>query len=167
MQHIGVDVGGTFTDIFTMGEHGVAIHKVPSTPHDPSIATVEGMREACEKQGSSLADLALVFHGTTVATNTVIQRTGSKVALLTTEGFRDILHIARHKKPLNWPAAAAALAGPAAGRALAAADRAREQVTGPEEKMLQPLEDEDVREAAQVMRSAGVEAVSSASCTPI
>ena len=102
MNSIGVDVGGTFTDVFLVGDDGFSVHKVPSTPADPSIATVEGMREACAKQELGLDDLDMVFHGTTVATNTVLQHNGASVGLVTTEGFRDILHIARHKKPYNF-----------------------------------------------------------------
>jgi N-methylhydantoinase A/oxoprolinase/acetone carboxylase beta subunit len=103
LRQIAVDVGGTFTDVFLLGDEGdLIVHKVPSTPQDPSIATVEGMGGACEKAGLRLADLDLVFHGTTVATNTVLQRSGARVGLLTTEGFRDVLHIARHKKPMNY-----------------------------------------------------------------
>ena len=103
MKRIAVDVGGTFTDVFLADESGRLIaHKVPSTLADSSVATVEGMREACASAGLALADLDLVFHGTTVATNTVLQRTGAKVGLITTEGFRDVLHIARHKKPMNY-----------------------------------------------------------------
>ena len=103
MRQIAVDVGGTFTDVFLLGDGGdLIVHKVPSTPKDPSIATVEGMGGACEKAGMRLSDLDLVFHGTTVATNTVLQRSGARVGLVTTEGFRDVLHIARHKKPMNY-----------------------------------------------------------------
>jgi N-methylhydantoinase A/oxoprolinase/acetone carboxylase beta subunit len=103
VRQIAVDVGGTFTDVFLLDDGGeLIVHKVPSTPQDPSIATIEGMAGACEKAGLELSDLDLVFHGTTVATNTVLQRSGARVGLLTTEGFRDVLHIARHKKPLNY-----------------------------------------------------------------
>ena len=103
MKQIGVDVGGTFTDVFLVGDAGEAVvHKIPSTPDDPSVATVDGMRGACERAGVEISSLDMVFHGSTVATNAVLQRAGAKVGLITTEGFRDVLHIARHKRPLNF-----------------------------------------------------------------
>src|SRR5580692_9597864 len=98
MNRIGVDVGGTFTDVFLVGDEGeIVVHKVPSTPADSSIGTVEGIRWACEHASIGVTDLEMVFHGTTVATNAVLQRSGATVGLITTKGFRDVLHIARHK----------------------------------------------------------------------
>lgn len=103
MKRIGVDVGGTFTDLMYWDEDGaLAVHKIPSTPHDPSIATVDGVRELAAKVGISVGELGQFLHGTTVATNIVLEHNGSKVGLITTEGFRDILHIARKKRPLNY-----------------------------------------------------------------
>jgi len=102
LNRIGVDVGGTFTDVFLVSDRGVIVHKIPSTPKDPSVATLDAMASACAKAGFGLAELDLIFHGTTVATNTLLERTGAKVGLITTEGFRDVLHIARHKRPLNF-----------------------------------------------------------------
>src|SRR5438128_1383208 len=104
MKRLGVDVGGTFTDlIYVDDEAGVIqVHKVPTTPDDPSRGTVEGIKELAEGAGTAPADLDQVFHGTTIATNIVIEHTGARVGMLTTEGYRDILHIARHKKPFNF-----------------------------------------------------------------
>jgi 5-oxoprolinase (ATP-hydrolysing)/N-methylhydantoinase A len=104
MRRVGVDVGGTFTDlIFVDDETGkVIVHKLPTTPGDPSQGTVQGIRELAAEAGVEPGALEQVFHGTTIATNIVIEHNGATVGMLTTEGYRDILHIARHKKPLNF-----------------------------------------------------------------
>ena len=104
MRRIGVDVGGTFTDLIYIDDEAgtVIVHKTPSTPADPSIGTVQGITELCVMAGIKPAQLDQVFHGTTVATNIVIEHNGAKVGMITTKGYRDILHIARHKKPMNF-----------------------------------------------------------------
>lgn len=104
MKRIGVDVGGTFTDlIYVDDEKGtVLVHKTPSTPADPSIATVDGISTLCQMAGIKPSELDQVFHGTTVATNIVIEHNGANVGMITTRGYRDIIHIARHKKPMNF-----------------------------------------------------------------
>ena len=104
MKRIGVDVGGTFTDlIYVDDEAGVIrVHKLPTTPDDPSQGTIQGVKELAEEAGVEPSALDQVFHGTTIATNIVIEHAGATVGMLTTEGYRDILHIARHKKPLNF-----------------------------------------------------------------
>ena len=104
MKRVGVDVGGTFTDlIYVDDESGVIrVHKLPTTPEDPSQGTVQGIREIATEAGEDPSALDQVFHGTTIATNIVIEHTGATVGMITTEGYRDILHIARHKKPLNF-----------------------------------------------------------------
>jgi len=106
MLRVGVDVGGTFTDIVLErvgdGERRVVVHKVPSTPADQSEGVVRGIVEVCGLAGVAPGEIDLVFHGTTVATNMVIERNGAEVGMLTTRGFRDILHMARHKRPHNF-----------------------------------------------------------------
>jgi N-methylhydantoinase A/oxoprolinase/acetone carboxylase beta subunit len=104
VKRVGVDVGGTFTDlIYVDDESGVIrVHKLPTTPEDPSQGTVQGIREIAAEAGEDPSALDQVFHGTTIATNIVIEHTGATVGMITTEGYRDILHIARHKKPLNF-----------------------------------------------------------------
>ena len=104
MKRIGVDVGGTFTDFILVDEEAgrVAVDKVPSTPDDPSRGVVEGVRRLCAKAGVALSEVDGFLHGTTVATNIALTHSGAEVGLITTEGFRDLLHIARHKKPLNF-----------------------------------------------------------------
>ena len=103
MNRIGVDVGGTFTDFVLTSEDG-AVHlaKVPSTPADPAAATLAGAAQLIEQAGLTPAEIASFFHGTTVVTNIVLEHNGARAGMITTDGFRDILHIARHKRPHNF-----------------------------------------------------------------
>ncbi len=98
---IGVDVGGTFTDFFALDEAtgAVRVGKRPSTPDDPGRAILEGLREVAAAHGIPLAEVGRFSHGTTVATNALIQRRGGAVALVTTKGFRDLLEIGRQTRP--------------------------------------------------------------------
>ena len=98
---LGVDVGGTFTDIFLVNEDDGQIYtaKVPSTPQDSSIGVLNGIERVCETSGIALGEIGHVMHGTTVATNTVLTRTGARVGLVTTKGFRQVLQIARSFVP--------------------------------------------------------------------
>ena len=104
MKRLGVDVGGTFTDLIYVDDEAgtILVHKLPTTPADPSQGTVRGDPRADRAGRREPAALDQVFHGTTIATNIVIEHNGAQVGLITTEGYRDILHIARHKKPLNF-----------------------------------------------------------------
>ncbi|HTW16763.1 MAG TPA: hydantoinase/oxoprolinase family protein [Nocardioides sp.] len=103
MKRIGVDVGGTFTDLVLWDDDGtVTVHKTPSTNHDPSIGTMDGIAVLAERAGVDPSEIEMFFHGTTVATNIVLEHNGSDVGMITTEGFRDLLHIARKKRPLNY-----------------------------------------------------------------
>ena len=97
---VGVDVGGTFTDFFAVGmESGeIRVAKRPSTRDNPGRAVIEGLGELAEA-GVPLGDVQRLAHGTTVATNAIIQRRGGRVALLTTAGFRDLLEIGRQIRP--------------------------------------------------------------------
>lgn len=102
--HLGVDVGGTFTDLilYDQGARQIYVHKLPSTPADPGVAIAQGVHEVCRLAETQPSELSALLHGTTVGTNTILERTGAKVGLITTDGFRDILHIARHRKPFNF-----------------------------------------------------------------
>ncbi|MET0317394.1 MAG: hydantoinase/oxoprolinase N-terminal domain-containing protein, partial [Rhodococcus fascians] len=103
MKRIGVDVGGTFTDLVLWDDDGtVVVHKTPSTNHDPSIGTMDGIAVLAERAGIDPSEIDMFFHGTTVATNIVLEHNGCDVGMITTEGFRDLLHIARKKRPLNY-----------------------------------------------------------------
>ena len=102
-QHwvVGVDVGGTFTDFsaqnLTTGQS--VIYKRPSTPDDPSRAVLHGLREMARKHDIDAASIVRFAHGTTVATNALLQRKGARVALITTAGFRDLIEIGRQVRP--------------------------------------------------------------------
>ena len=97
---LGVDIGGTFTDIVVLAPDGtVYSKKVPSTPDDYSRAIERGVLELLGETGISAVDLREFAHGTTVATNAVIERRGGRVALLTTRGFRDVLELGRFRSP--------------------------------------------------------------------
>ncbi|MDR5653778.1 hydantoinase/oxoprolinase family protein [Ruixingdingia sedimenti] len=107
MIRVGVDVGGTFTDLVleavdAAGGQRVYTHKVPSTAADQSVGVVQGVVELCRIAGVDPGQVDALFHGTTVATNIVIERNGAEVGMITTKGFRDILHMGRHKRPHNF-----------------------------------------------------------------
>ncbi len=104
MKRVGVDVGGTFTDLIYLDDETgkTLVHKLPTTPADPSEGTIAGIVELTKEAEVEPSTLDQVFHGTTIATNIVIEHNGATVGLITTEGYRDILHIARHKKPYNF-----------------------------------------------------------------
>ena len=98
---IGVDVGGTFTDFCARNNNTgeTIIHKRPSTPNDPAIAILKGINELTEKFSDKKQKILRLAHGTTVATNSLLQRKGGKLALITTKGFRDLLEIGRQVRP--------------------------------------------------------------------
>src|SRR6478609_3892655 len=98
---LGVDVGGTFTDLFLVddAEHRQWRVKTPSTPQDPSQGVLSGVARICEQAGIAPGDLGNVVHGTTVATNAVLESKGARVGLITTRGFGQILHLARSQTP--------------------------------------------------------------------
>jgi N-methylhydantoinase A/oxoprolinase/acetone carboxylase beta subunit len=160
MKRLGVDVGGTFTDLIYVDDEAgqILVHKLPTTPEDPSSGTVKGVRELCEGAGTAPSQLDQVFHGTTIATNIVIEHNGAQVGLITTEGYRDILHIARHKKPLNFsnyqdlPWQRYPIV------------RRRHRLTVPERitrdgSVLVPLDEAKAREQVVKLKEAGVESV--------
>src|SRR5919198_6424334 len=92
---IGVDVGGTFTDLVAVVNGELCVAKVPSTPGDQSV----GVLSAVDSAGVDGSQVAAFAHGTTVATNALLEQRGARTALLTTEGFRDVLEIARQTRP--------------------------------------------------------------------
>ena len=98
---LGVDVGGTFTDLLLLDEKRSRLFtaKVPSTPQDSSIGVLSGIEKICREAGIDPTDIDDVMHGTTVATNTVLTKSGARVGLVTTKGFRDVLQIARSYVP--------------------------------------------------------------------
>ena len=161
MNRIGVDVGGTFTDFVLAGEGG-AVHllKVPSTPADPAQATLAGAQQLIEQAGRTPGEISSCFHGTTVGTNIVLEHNGARAGMITTEGFRDVLHIARHKRPRNfslhdelpWQK------HPLVPRKLRLA--VPERIVPPDGEALVELDEQAVRAAARELAAAGAEAVS-------
>jgi N-methylhydantoinase A len=102
MAHrLGVDVGGTFTDLLLVDDETGSLFRVktPSTPADPSEGVLVGVRRICDESGVEPADLDYVMHGTTVATNAMLEAKGARVGLVTTKGFQQILHLARSQTP--------------------------------------------------------------------
>ena len=98
---LGVDTGGTFTDIAVVNEANsqISITKVPSTPDNPSRAIIEGVTKIMSLEEIKAEDITFFIHGTTVATNALLELKGAKTALITTEGFRDVLQIGRQTRP--------------------------------------------------------------------
>jgi len=104
---IGVDVGGTFTDFLLLHPDGTSAPlKISSTPAAPEQAVITGIESLLHQEGISPADVAEVLHGTTVGSNTLLQKAGASCGLITTEGFRDVLEIGRLRTPtmfdLSW-----------------------------------------------------------------
>ena len=101
MYRIGIDVGGTFTDLYLIDQATGAQtrHKLSSTPDEPHLAPLAGIREILAKAGAAGAEVAFVGLGTTVLTNALLERKGAATGLITTSGFRDLLEIARQKRP--------------------------------------------------------------------
>src|SRR5499425_2316603 len=104
---VAIDIGGTFTDIALATADG-RIHqsKISSTPDDPSRAVIEGVAQLLAELGLDPAGVSEVMHGTTVGSNTILQRAGARTGLITTRGFRDVLEIGRIRMPdmfdLTW-----------------------------------------------------------------
>ncbi len=161
MRVVGVDIGGTFTDfmLYDTESGAVHVHKVRSTPDDPGRALVEGLRELCDQAGVRAADVQGVFHGTTVATNAVLEHRGALCGLVTTEGFRDIVHIGRHQRPQHY-----SVMQDIPWQARPFVERRHrhvvpERVVPPEGRVSVPLDEDAVRAAARELRADGVEAV--------
>ncbi len=96
---VGVDIGGTFTDLVLSRKGRLSIHKLPSTPDNPAIAMLVGLEAITQNR---LDRLRHVAHGSTVATNAILERKGARTALITTQGFRDVLAIGRQNRPVLY-----------------------------------------------------------------
>lgn len=156
---LGVDVGGTFTDLllFDTGTGAFWRHKTPSTPHDSSEGILNGVTAICGKAGIAASDIAFFLHGTTVATNAVLEGKGARVGLITTEGFRDVMQIARSFVPgglagwIIWPKPT-----PLAALEDTVTVRGRISAEGEEVRL---LDEADVRAKVALLKDNGVEAV--------
>jgi N-methylhydantoinase A len=160
MNRIGVDVGGTFTDLVVEQTSGsIDVFKVPSVPSDPSRGVLDAIAAAAAGLQLSVADLLgqcdWFVHGSTIATNTVLERKGAKVGMLTTKGFRDSLEIRRGIRENPWDHRTP-FAEPLVPRYLRTGIRERIDAHGVE---LKPLEPDDVRSAINEFTQQGVEAI--------
>ena len=147
---IGIDVGGTFTDLFLSDGTTSRILKVPSTPDDPS----RGVLDALQASGIEAGQLDALMHGTTIATNAIIERRGARCALITTKGFRDILELGRRDRPTMY--------GLSGVQAPLIPREHRWEVTERLDHrgaVLVPLDEREVREVADVLAGDGIEAV--------
>jgi N-methylhydantoinase A len=154
---LGVDVGGTFTDVLLVEESTGATWraKTASTPSDQAVGVLNGIARVCDEAGISLADVAQVLHGTTVATNAILEGKGATVGLVTTKGFRQVLQIARSYVPgglagwIIWPK-------PEPLAALENTVEVDERIAS-DGTVIRPLDEDDVR--AQLGRLGGVQAL--------
>ena len=158
---IGVDVGGTFTDLVVTNTESSdsKIHKIPTTPEDPSLGVIDGLLEVCGQFDINPADVRHILHGTTIATNAVLEYEGAKTGLITTAGYRDILHIGRHQRPQHYSIMQDI---PWQDRPLVRrAQRltVTERLVPPNGDVLIPLDEPAVRAAAQQLRNNGVDAI--------
>lgn len=160
MIALGVDVGGTFTDLILadLAKGSVTIHKTPSTPGNPAEGVIEGVRGICELAGVEHSQIDAIFHGTTVGTNAMLVHDGAVTGMITNEGFRDILHIGRHQRPqhysimqdLPWQSR------PLIRRRFRRTVAGRLDAQGAE---ITPLDEKAVAEAARELGEAGVESI--------
>ncbi len=161
MKAIGIDVGGTFTDlIYSDRDTGAqGIHKVSTTPEDPSLGVITGLTELMAQGALEPCDIAQIFHGTTTATNAVLEARGARAGMITNDGFRDVLHIGRHQRPEHYSIMQEI---PWQNRPLIAR-RYRKTVPGrlipPTGEELEPLDEDAIRSAAAELKAKGVEAV--------
>jgi N-methylhydantoinase A len=156
---LAIDVGGTFTDLLLFDESSreLILKKTPSTPTDPSIGVLAGIREIADLAGIEAEAISLILHGTTVATNTVLEGNGARVGLITTSGFEQILHVARGQTP-------GPLAGwiimvkpdPLAPLELTRGIAARMNAQG---EIQEPLDESQVRQHIRELYGAGIEAL--------
>ena len=156
---LGVDVGGTFTDLLLFNEATGACwrHKTPSTPHDSSEGILNGVTAICDAAGVAATEIDYLLHGTTVATNAVLEGKGARVGLITTEGYRHMMQIARSFVPgglaawIIWPKPQ-----PLAALEDTVTVKGRMDAAGNE---VRPLDEADVRSALTQLKSQGVEAI--------
>ncbi len=161
MYLIGVDVGGTFTDIvFADTDSGRSlIHKVPTTADDPARGVIAGIVELCNDHRLSREAIDHVLHGTTIGTNAVLEHKGAVTGMITTAGYRDITHIGRHQRPQHYSIRQEV---PWQNRPLARRRHrltVAERVVPPKGEVLVPLDEAAVREAARALRDAAVDAI--------
>jgi N-methylhydantoinase A len=149
---IGVDIGGTFTDVAVVDGGRLTTAKVSTTPDDQARGLVEGVEAALGAAGLTAAEVAHVGHGTTTATNALLERRGARTAFVATRGFGDLLHLARQTRPQLYRQCAARPAP------LPEVTAEVDERMGPD-GVVTPLDPASVRRAARRLRSARAEAV--------
>lgn len=155
---IGIDSGGTFTDIMVAGEDGrIYSLKIPSTPRDPSLSFLEGIRRALGELGAGPDKIEAVLHGTTVATNALLESNFPAIGLVVTRGFREILEIARQTVPGEWGSIYVWVKPPR----VVPLERVQEvtERVGPRGEVQIPLNEEEMRAVARWFKEKGIEAV--------
>lgn len=160
MKRMGVDVGGTFTDFIYVDDDGaISVYKTSTTPADPSIGMMEGINAVCDQLNLKHEEIDEIFHGTTIATNMVLEHKGARAGMITTKGYRDIIHIARHKRPTNFSIVEDVpwQKHPVCQRR----DRyvVEERIIAPDGEELVPLNEEEVRVAVRKMKADEVQAI--------
>ncbi|MBA3844632.1 MAG: hydantoinase/oxoprolinase family protein [Actinobacteria bacterium] len=154
---VAIDIGGTFTDATLIDEEtgAVSIAKVLTTPSDPSLGFMQAVERALREGDVRAQDVSFVVHATTVATNAIIEGTIARGGFVTTDGFRDLLEIARQVRPSLYDTQFEK-APPLVPRDRAVVVRER---LGPAGEVLVPLAEDSVREAAAILRREAVESV--------
>lgn len=152
---VGVDTGGTFTDVVAVQDGELRVEKTPSTPDAPEAGVLSGLAEAAESAAFSPPDIDFFAHGTTVATNAVLEREWADTVLITTQGFRDALEIGRQARPDIYDFQATKPT-PVVER-----DRRFDIPERLDERgaVIEPLDEDAVREVAREIATAGVESV--------
>jgi len=156
---LGVDVGGTFTDLLLFNDEDGRCwrHKTPSTPHDSSEGVITGVKAICEKASISASQIDVFLHGTTVATNAVLEGKGARVGLVVTEGYKQMMQIARSLVPgglaawIVWPKPE-----PMARLEDTVQIQGRLDAQGRE---LRPVDDADIRAQLLTLKASGVQAL--------
>ena len=161
MRLIGVDVGGTFTDlVFHDTESGrTHIHKVPTTPDNPARGVLDGVAQLCDRFDISRDTIDHVYHGTTTATNAILEHDGAVCGMITNQGYRDIIHIGRHQRPQHFSIQQEI---PWQDRPLIKRRYRKtvpHRISPPSGQVLVPLDEAAVRVAARELRAAGVSSV--------
>jgi len=154
---VGADVGGTFTDVTVVDvpNQRVYLHKLPSTPENPAVAIITGVRQVLADNGIEPGTVGYLVHGTTVATNALIERKGAKTALLTTAGIADLLEIGRQTRPSLYHLKQGKPVPLIPGSLRYEVDE-RTLATG---EVLRPLDEAEVRRVCRQARSQGVSAI--------
>lgn len=158
-MRIGIDVGGTFTDLVLVdgANRKISYTKTFTTKQDPAQGVMTGIEKLLKVGGASIRDVETIVHGTTIGTNALIERKGAKVGLITTEGFRDVLDIARIERPDGGLYDMTVdLPQPLVRRRLRCEVRER---VGSDGKVVTPLDLDSVRRAATFLRDEGAEAI--------